>query len=47
MMSNLPSKAEVLRPSGKETETPAAPTAADEMAAAFHTGRAKPASAAE
>ena len=46
LMSNLPSKVELLRLAGKETEAPGAPAAADEMAAAFQAGRAKQTSAA-
>ena len=42
MMSDLPSKAQLLRPAGKETEASGAPAPDDEMAAAFQAGRQNP-----
>ncbi|MCI0744108.1 MAG: hypothetical protein L0Y58_01775 [Verrucomicrobia subdivision 3 bacterium] len=41
MMNNLPSKAEFLRPAGKEAPAPSAPAAGDEMAGAFQAARTK------
>ena len=47
MMNNLPSKAELLRPAGKETEAPGTPAPNDEMAVAFQAGRATSTGAAQ
>ena len=42
MMSDLPSKAQLLRPAGPQTEASATPAPNDEMAAAFQAGRQNP-----
>ena len=41
MMSNLPSKAELLRPAAKQGQASPTPAPDDDMAAAFQAGRAK------
>jgi hypothetical protein len=41
LMSNLPSKAEFLRPAGKETEASTTPAPSDGMMEAFQAGRTK------